>query len=126
MPAYMRAACPKVGEREERRGEKKPKCPPALLSRECDQQVRCCAILLQRAVREEILRSLREQLPGSRGKLPSGGWLAYVLGEGKLRMHICVSKNAVILHSVSKRLSPANSEARKKPHINWHQALFIH
>lgn len=68
----------------------------------------------QRAVREEILRSLREQLPGSGGKLPSGGWLVYVLGEGKLRMHICVSKNAVILHSVSKRLSPAKSEAGKK------------
>ena len=66
------------------------------------------------AAREEILRSLQEQLPGSRGKLPSGGWLAYVLGEGKLRTHICVSKNAVILHSVSKRLSPANSEAGKK------------
>ena len=78
----------------------------------------------QRAVRKETLRSLREQLPGSRGKLPSGGWLAYVLGEGKLRTHICVSKNAVILHSVSKRLSPANSEAGEKT-INWHQALFF-
>lgn len=68
----------------------------------------------QRAIREESLGSQREHLPGSRGKLPSGGWLAYVLGEGKLRARICVSKNAVILHSVSKRLGPAKSEAGKK------------
>lgn len=65
----------------------------------------------QRAIWEEILRSLREQLPGSREELPSGGWLVYVLGEGKLRTHICVSRNAAILLSVSKRLSPASSEA---------------
>lgn len=68
----------------------------------------------QRVIREESLGSQREHLPGSRGKLPSGGWLAYVLGEGKLGARICVSRNAVILHSVSKRLGPAKSEAGKK------------
>lgn len=68
----------------------------------------------QRAVSEESLRSEQEHLPVSRGRLPSGGRLAYVLGEGKLRACICVSKNVVILHSVSKRLGPANSEAGKK------------
>lgn len=68
----------------------------------------------QRAVREESLRSEQEHLPVSRGRLPSGGRLAYVLGEGKLRACICVSENAIILHSVSKWLGPANFQAAKK------------
>lgn len=115
MSAYMKAACPKVGERK--KGRKKPQnnnnkilqcSPPGNMIGRSDAGQ---SFHRQRAVREEILRSLLEQLPGSREKLPSGGWLVYVLGEGKLRTHICVSKNAVILHSVSKRLSPASSEA---------------
>ena len=46
IPAYMRAACPKVEGREEKREKKNPNSP-ALPSREHDQQVRCCAILSQ-------------------------------------------------------------------------------
>lgn len=120
MPAYRRAACPKVeGRAEKRWGD--TRIPPALCSREHDQQVQCCVILPQAgSSTQEILRSLGEQLPGSRGKPPSGGWLAYVLGEGKLRTHICVSRNVVILHSVSKRLSPAKSEAGEKNPFNQH------
>lgn len=117
MPAYMRAARPKVEGRGEK-GQGIPQNPPHsspgnVISRSDAAR----SFYRQRTVHEEILRPLRQQLPSSRGKLPSGGWLAYVLGEGKLRTHICVSKNAVILHSVSNRLSPANSEAGKK-HIN--------
>lgn len=98
------------GREEKRQGD--TRIPAALSPR---QQVQRCAILPQAgSSTEEILRSLGEQLPGSRGKLPSGGWLAYVLGEGKLRTHICVSRNVVILHSVSKSLSPASSEAGEK------------
>lgn len=111
------------GREEKRQGD--TRIPAALSPR---QQVQRCAILPQAgSSTEEILRSLGEQLPGSRGKLPSGGWLAYVLGEGKLRTHICVSRNVVILHSVSKNLSPASSEAgEKNPLISASHFFFPH
>lgn len=117
MPAHMRVACSKVEGSEEKGGKNNSKpLQHSPLGKVISRSDAARSFRRQRAVRKEILGSLREQLPGSRGKLPSGGWLAYAPREGKLGTHICVSKNAVILHSVSKRLSPANSEAGEKKH----------
>lgn len=112
VPTYMRAVSPKMEGAQVGEETKSPLSLPAANRVGRWDAVR--SLCRQREVREESLRSEQEHLPVSRGKLPSGGRLAYVLGEGKLRACICVSKNAVILHSVSKWLGPAKSQAGKK------------